>query len=256
MQHYLEQMIALTDPELVAASAKGDSRAFGRLVERHHAAVTAVAFAATRDLAISEDIAQDTFVVAWTQLHELREPTRLRAWLGGIARNLSRDELRDRQREVTDIDKVRLASSDTVDALSLIEAAEAEHDVRNALDDLPPSYREPLVLFYWEGKSVDRVASVLEIATATAQKRIDRASTMITGELAAKFATTARARRPAKAVAAAVVAVIETNGGRVTKAGRKAAATALPSHVMPRAIPAAATVAAIATMTVVAWLLG
>lgn len=56
-------MSELADLELVAASAKDDSRAFGRLVERHHAAVTTVAFAATRDLAISEDIAHDTFIV-------------------------------------------------------------------------------------------------------------------------------------------------------------------------------------------------
>jgi len=48
----------MTDLDLMTASGKGDSRAFGRLVERHHAAVTAVAFAVTRDLATSERIAQ------------------------------------------------------------------------------------------------------------------------------------------------------------------------------------------------------
>lgn len=237
------------DGELIVASGKGDSRAFGRLVERHHAAVTAVAFAVTRDLATSEHIAQDTFIVGWTQLHELRDPSRFRAWLCGIARNLSGNG--DRQCEVSDIDAVRLASSDTVDALALIEAAEAEHNVRSALDDLPARYREPLVLFYWE-RSIDRVASVLEISVSAAQSRIARARSMITRELAAQFATTAKARRPAKAAAAAVVAMIETNGGRVNRAGRKAAANALR---MTMAVPAAATVVAIAIITGVVWLL-
>jgi zinc protease len=247
-------MIELTDLELIAASAKGDSRAFGRLVERHHAAVTAVAFAVTRDLATSEDIAQDTFIVAWTQLHDLRDPSRLRAWLCGITRNLSRNELRDRQRDITDIDAVKLASSDTVDALALIEAAEAEHAVRSALDDLPANVREPLVLFYWERKSIKRVASALEITQQAAQKRIVRARKMISSELGIHFDTTARARRPAKTAAAGVVAVIATNGGRVNRAGIKAAAEALPLR-MPRAMPAAATFAAIAMMMVGAWLL-
>lgn len=238
----------MTDLDLIAASGKGDSRAFGRLVERHHAAVTAVAFAVTRDLATSEHIAQDTFIVAWTQLHELRDPNRFRAWVCGIARNLGSNG--DRQCEVSDIDAVRLASSDTVDALALIEAAEAEHNVRSALDDLPASYREALVLFYWE-RSIDRVASVLELSEAATQKRLSRARSMITREIAGQFATTAKARRPAKS-AAAVVAMIETNGGRVNRAGRKAAANALR---MPLAVPAAATVAAIAIITGVAWLL-
>lgn len=242
------------DLELIVASGKGDSRAFGRLVERHHAAVTAIAFAVTRDLATSEDIAQDTFIIGWTQLHELRDPNRFRAWLCGIARNLSRNELRDRQRDVTDIDKVKLASSDTVDALALIEAAEAEHDVRSALDDLPPGCSEALVLFFWERKSIDRVASALGLSVGAAEKRLARARGKITHELAAQFATTAKARRPTKAAAASVVAVIETNGGRVTKAGRKAAADALPVS-MTVAIPAAATFAALAIITGIVWLL-
>src|SRR5512139_980310 len=88
------------DNDLVAACMRGDVRAFGRLVERHHGAVTAVAFAITRDLALSEDIAQDTFVIAWTRLGELRDAARVRAWLCNIARNKSKNELRGRKREV------------------------------------------------------------------------------------------------------------------------------------------------------------
>lgn len=245
-------MTQLMDGELIEASGKGDSRAFGRLVERHHAAVTGVAFAVTRDLAVSEKIAQDTFIVGWTQLHELRDHGRFRAWLCGIARNLSRNG--DRQCDVSDIDAVRPASSDTVDALALIEAAEAEHCVRIALDEMPPSDGEAFVLFYWERKSIARVASALEITAREAERRICRARRMITRETATRFDTTAQARRPTKAAAAAVVAVIETNGGRVNKAGRKAAADALPMR-MTVAVPAAATVAAIAIITSIVWLL-
>jgi hypothetical protein len=167
--------------------------------------------------------------------------------LCGIARNLSRHG--DRQCEISDIDAVQLASSDTVDALALIEAAEAEHDVRSALDDVPPSDRELLVLFYWERKSLERV----ELSEPAAQKRITRARRMITREIAERFVTTAEARRPPTAAAAAVAAMIETNGGRVNRVGRKAAADALPMRL---AVPAAATcAAAIAIITGVVWLL-
>ena len=73
-----------SDQELVTACVAGDVRAFGRLVERHHGAVAAVAFAITRDLALSEDIAQDAFVVAWTHLRELRDSSYVQYKIGGV----------------------------------------------------------------------------------------------------------------------------------------------------------------------------
>ena len=71
----------------------------GRLVELHQGAVVAVAYATTRDLALAEDVAQETFVVAWNARERLRDATKLRPWLCGIARNLSRNALRARRRE-------------------------------------------------------------------------------------------------------------------------------------------------------------
>src|SRR5204862_431239 len=149
-----------------------DVRAFGRLVERHHGAVTSVAFAVTRDLALSEDIAQETFVIGWTRLGELRDPMRVRAWLCNIARNKSKNELRARKHEVA-------VPADAIDAApSVIDnaiAREAEGQVRSVLADMPKAYREPLVLFYWEQQSIERVASALDITEQAAQKRISRA---------------------------------------------------------------------------------
>ena len=173
--------------------------------------------------------------------------------LCGIARNLSSNELRDRQREVTDIDAVKLASSDTVDALGMIETAEAEHSYAARSMICRASLREPFVLFYWERKSVERVASALEIRRRP--RRSDSSRTQDDPrDLRPRFDTTAAARRPTKAAAAAVVAVIETNGGRVNKTGRKAAAKALTVR-MTVAVPAAATAAALAIITGVVWLL-
>ncbi len=239
-----------TDQELVAAGAKGDVRAFGRLVERHHGAVAAVAFAITRDLALSEDIAQDTFVVAWTHLRELRDLRRVRAWLCGIARNLSKTELRDRRREVTDIEAIQTM---TADAHALIEAAEAQRALRVSLDELPATYREPLVLFYWQDQSIEHVASALEITAQAAQKRISRARTMIGAELAARLDTTARTRRPAKAAAAAIVAVLATGGARVSEAARHSIRRALPKTL--GALGAVGAFVAMATLAIVVWII-
>src|SRR5436190_2058742 len=93
---------AITDDELVAASRRGERAAFGALIERHLAAVWAVSFSGTRDRALSDDVAQDTFLAAWVQLDRLREVSRLRAWLCGIARKLAGKARRKAGRELPD----------------------------------------------------------------------------------------------------------------------------------------------------------
>jgi RNA polymerase sigma factor (sigma-70 family) len=238
-----------SDQELVAACVAGDVRAFGRLVERHHGAVAAVAFAITRDLALSEDIAQDAFVVAWTHLGELRDSQRVRAWLCGIARNLSKTELRSRRHDVTDVDSIRDVAAD---AHTLIEAAEAERVLRGALDELPATYREPLVLFYWQDHSIEHVASALEISAQAAQKRISRARTMIGAELSTRLDKTARDRRPAKAAAASIVAILASRGAPASAAVARTAARSIKSLGLV-AIEMAAVVVACAVLGVVAW---
>ena len=88
------------EARLLKASLKGDHDAFARIVRRYQALVCAITYSATGDLATSEDLAQETFLAAWKGLGSLREPSRLRAWLCAIARNLTADYLRRHQHDV------------------------------------------------------------------------------------------------------------------------------------------------------------
>ena len=169
----------------------------------------------------------------------------MRAWLCGIARNLSKTELRGRRRDVSDIDAIQDVAAGPH---ALIEASEAERVLRSALDELPATYREPLVLFYWQDQSIEHVATALEITAQAAQKRISRARTMIGDELVARLDTTARGRRSAKAAAAAIVAVLATGGARVSEAARRSVRKTLPVGALTAA---GAIVAAMAVATVV-----
>src|SRR5712664_2909662 len=76
------------DAELVAQRLTGNRDAFGLIVSRYQSLVCSIAYSATGCLSQSEDLAQETFLTAWKQLGQLREPAKLRAWLCGIARNL------------------------------------------------------------------------------------------------------------------------------------------------------------------------
>src|SRR5208337_2617252 len=89
----------LGDADLVAESLSGNRDAFGQVVERYQTLISSLAYCATGNVSQSEDLAQETFLVAWRQLAELREPSKLRPWLCGIARFIICNELRQQGRE-------------------------------------------------------------------------------------------------------------------------------------------------------------
>ncbi len=111
---------------------------FAEIVRRHQAGVCAVAYGVTGDRALSEDIAQDTFVAAWRGARALRDPSRLRGWLHGIARNLAH-KARRRRRPVAleDGGDVAAAGDPAQEAVARDEARLAW----SALRALPARYR-------------------------------------------------------------------------------------------------------------------
>src|SRR5213595_2466235 len=89
-----EGQASIPDADLVEASRRGDKRAFVEIVARHQAMVCGIALGILGDFAASEDAGQEAFLTAWRKIHDLREPDRLRAWLGQISRNAALSQLR------------------------------------------------------------------------------------------------------------------------------------------------------------------
>src|SRR5688572_29970548 len=133
-----------SDAELVQASRRGERDAFGRLIERYQNLVGAVSYGATGDRALSEDVAQETFLCAWRQLDQVREPAQVRSWLCGIARNLGRKASRRSRREVPAADRAELEQAAQPSPLEVTLEAESERIVRAALARMPERYREVL----------------------------------------------------------------------------------------------------------------
>ena len=193
------------DAALIDACRSGDRTAFAQIIERYHRAVYAVAFSNARDRALADDITQDTFVTAWRRLDELRDKSRLPAWLCGIARNLARDARKRRWRE-TDADAAEpIDASTPYDAMTELEE---ERLIAAALGQVPDVYREPLVLFYYEDRSVDDVARSLGITAATTNKRLSRGRRFLAERVATIVERGVARRGPNPALATSVLAVI------------------------------------------------
>ncbi|HEY4242587.1 MAG TPA: sigma-70 family RNA polymerase sigma factor [Kofleriaceae bacterium] len=162
-----------SDAELLEAARREERQAFGTLVERYQGAVCAVTYSRTGDRALSEDVAQDTFLAAWGQLHQVREVGRLRAWLCGIARNLAR-KARRRASKLGPLPDGRVLVFEGANPFDAAAAAESARVVRDALARVPATYRDALVLYYREHRSVREVAAALGITEAAALQRLAR----------------------------------------------------------------------------------
>ncbi len=244
------------DPDVTAASA-GDVPAFGRLVERCHGPVSAVAFAVTADLALAEDVTQEAFVAAWDGLRggRLRDADKFCSWVCGVARNLARNAVRSRKRErVTDPEDVR-PDDTAASALDGMIAREHELGVESALTSMPAEYREPLVLFYWEHQSIRDVAATLSITEQAAQKRISRARAYLRDGLDAALDQLGRRRRAAGVASVAIVAVVtssaraaeaSTGGATTTRTGGSAMSKTMKTLLAVGGVTAIAAVVAVA----------
>ncbi len=75
-------------------SRRGDRDAFARLVRQYQGMVSGVALSRTGDVHQSEDLAQETFLIAWQKLDELDDTQKFPGWICSIARNLARNAVR------------------------------------------------------------------------------------------------------------------------------------------------------------------
>jgi RNA polymerase sigma factor (sigma-70 family) len=203
---------ASADYDLVNACLSGNREAFGQIVTRHQALVCSLAYSATGSLTQSEDLAQETFVAAWKHLAELREPAKLRSWLCGIARNLIHNSLRRQEREpahraaaLEEIDEPR--SPEPSPGERAISREEAEILWR-ALERIPETYREPLVLFYREHQSVQAVAQELELTEDAVRQRLARGRKLLQEEVLAFVEGALQKTAPGTAFTVAVVAAL------------------------------------------------
>jgi RNA polymerase sigma factor (sigma-70 family) len=192
-----------SDAELLEAARRGEREAYGALIERYQGAVCAVSYSRTRDRALSEDVAQDTFIAAWHQLGQLREAGRLRAWLCGIARNLAR-KARSRARRETGLDGIVVF--DGGNPFDATAAAESERVVRDALASVPATYRDALVLFYREQRSVRDVALALGVTEAAAMQRLARGRRYLADGVTDLVERSLRGHAPVRNLAALVLA--------------------------------------------------
>jgi RNA polymerase sigma-70 factor (ECF subfamily) len=163
-----------------------DEQAFARLVRRWEGPIQRLCARMAGDTHRGEDLAQETFARVFARRKDYQPNGRFSTWLWRIALNLCYDELRRRQRrEESSLDD---ALGGTMTDLATLAAPEAGPDrtlaeqergqmVRQALNQLPETYRTVLVLRHYESLKFGEIADVLAVPEGTVKSRMAEALT-------------------------------------------------------------------------------
>ena len=164
-----------------------DQSAFAAVVQRHSGMVFGVCKRVLHSPADAEDATQAVFLVLAKKAKVTRWQASAANWLHTTARKVARNarlatERRTKREGAAAVPEAVLAV-DTMSGRELLAALDEE------LEQLPPRYREPLVLCYLEGLTRDEVATRLGVAVPALNKQLERGRKKLADALAARGCT-------------------------------------------------------------------
>ena len=173
-----------TDDELLAVRCQlGEPAAFDELIARWHAPLWSFVRRLVGDDDAAREIFQDVWVRVIRGIPQLRDGSKLRAWLFGIARRTLMDRLRQEyaQSPTVDVDVDEIAADGSTG-----EDAEELQELERALALLPIVEREVLTLFYLQELSLNEVAEALKVPVGTIKSRLFRAKRLLRQAMTAR----------------------------------------------------------------------
>ena len=155
---------------LVKRVQQGDKDAFVRLIKDMESSLYKVSRAILLSDSECLDAVQETILIAYTNIHQVREPKFFKTWITRILIN-----------ECNKIRKVqtKIVKMDSYLEPSTTEKPEVFVDLQTAIDSLEADLRTVITLYYYEDLSVKDIGTILDIAVGTVKSRLNRARTKL-----------------------------------------------------------------------------
>lgn len=173
---------SMSDAALVELVLNGDQDVFAVLVERYKDAVQNLAYRMLGNTTEAEDVTQETFVRAYTQLVTYKSAHKFSTWLLSIASHLSIDQLRRRRFLALPLEDVPFLEWIVDAGVSPEQSAlqgERQDEIQDYLQRLPAKYRAVIVLRYWHDFSYEEIASALNLTPPLVKARLHRARELL-----------------------------------------------------------------------------
>jgi RNA polymerase sigma-70 factor, ECF subfamily len=179
----------LSNPDLILKCQEGnqpDRVAFSELLRRHQGYVDKILYNLAPDWQDRGDISQEVWIRVYKKINSLQDPAKFKGWLSRIATNLFYDQLRKRKRFATPLSldasimtednelKWEIASDLPLPDENLT-TVEFYDQLKQAIKDLPDTFRTTIVLREIQGLSYEEIAEITQVSLGTVKSRIARA---------------------------------------------------------------------------------
>lgn len=154
------------------------------LIDAHYETLYRYAYRLSGRSTDADDLTQETFIKALTQLPQLRNPDRVKSWLFSILRNAYLHRIRDEKRHrFHSLESVGDIADDEMELPSEIDPK----ILQAALNELDEVFRTPLILFYFDDFSYRDIAEQMDLPIGTVMSRLARAKAYLRTRLAPHY---------------------------------------------------------------------
>lgn len=164
-------MSQLNDISLVAqVVVLKNTKAFDQLVQKYQSPIRRFFLNLTcGDSELSDDLAQDTFIKAYTSLATFKNLSSFSTWLYRVAYNVFYDYIRSRK-ETMDLDAREVDTTNSTEQVNVGE----KMDIYQSLKTLKEVERTCITLFYMEDVSIDKIAGIMGCPAGTVKSHLSR----------------------------------------------------------------------------------
>ena len=170
--------------ELLAATARGDRRAFAELYRLTRSRLYAITLALLRQQDTAEEVLQETYLAVWraaSQYQAGRAPVLV--WLMAIARHRAIEALRQRRRRAAEINAQPLADEDLEipDPRPSLPVDHLAHAIQECLRRLSPEQAQAIELAFFQGLTHEELAARLQTPLGTVKSWVRRGLLQLKG---------------------------------------------------------------------------
>ncbi|MDX8362674.1 MULTISPECIES: RNA polymerase sigma factor SigW [Bacillaceae] len=171
---------------------KGDQNAFAEIVEIYKDKVFQLCYRMLGNRHEAEDIAQEAFIRAYTNIQSFNQDLKFSTWLYRIATNLSIDRIRKKKpdyyldAEVSGTDGLTMYSNVAADEAlpeEELERLELHETIQGEILKLPEKYRTVIVLKYIDELPLKEISKILDLPIGTVKTRIHRGREALRNQL-------------------------------------------------------------------------
>lgn len=190
----------MEEAELVAHARAGDREAFRAIMQRGNQRLFRIARGFVRDDAEAEDVVQETYVRAFTNLDAFRGEASIFTWLTRIVINEANGRLR-KQKDKVGLDAVEAAQCRGAHVIMFpqtdasmtpeldVARTQVRHVLEQAIDELPDDFRVVFVMRDVEGCSIAETAAALNVREETIKTRLHRARRLLRAAISERLAS-------------------------------------------------------------------